>query len=49
LIGNPKHGSVAVGSFGDLVVLDGNPFEKPSVLWNMSEGRTVIKSGRVVK
>jgi imidazolonepropionase-like amidohydrolase len=49
VIGNPKHGSVAVGSFGDLVVLDGNPFEKPSVLWNMSEGRTVIKSGRVVK
>jgi imidazolonepropionase-like amidohydrolase len=49
VIGNQKHGSVAVGSFGDLVVLDGNPFEKPSVLWNMSEGRTVIKSGRVVK
>ena len=49
VIGNQKHGSVAVGSFGDLVVLDGNPFEKPSVLWNRSEGRTVIKSGRVVK
>ncbi|CAB5038656.1 unannotated protein [freshwater metagenome] len=49
VIGNPQHGSVAVGSFGDLVILDGNPFEKPSVLWTMSEGRTVIKSGRVVK
>lgn len=49
VIGNPKHGSVAVGSFGDLVVLDGNPFENPSLLWNMSAGRSVIKSGRVVK
>jgi hypothetical protein len=33
---------------GDLVILDGNPFDRPSLLWTHSEGRIVIKGGDTV-
>jgi hypothetical protein len=29
-------------------MLDGNPFEEPSILWNESRPRTVIKDGHIV-
>jgi imidazolonepropionase-like amidohydrolase len=41
-------GRIAKGACADLVILDGNPFEEPSVLWDGSRNRTVIKAGRVV-
>ena len=48
ILKNPLAGTISEGAYGDLVILDGNPFDKPSVLWTQSEGRKVIKAGRVV-
>lgn len=41
-------GSITEGACADLVVLDGNPFRDPSVLWDESKARTVIKDGQIV-
>lgn len=41
----PELGRLRVGAAGDMVVLDGNPFEHPGVLWEHSEGRMVIQAG----
>jgi imidazolonepropionase-like amidohydrolase len=41
-------GRIAKGAFGDLVILDGNPVDEPSVLWDESRTRTVIKAGQVI-
>ncbi|MGO4248404.1 amidohydrolase family protein [Paenarthrobacter sp. RAF54_2] len=41
-------GRIAQGSCADLVVLDGNPFHEPSVLWDESRTRTVIKDGQII-
>ncbi|BCW45282.1 amidohydrolase family protein [Arthrobacter sp. StoSoilB5] len=41
-------GSITEGACADLVVLDGNPFRDPSVLWDESKARTVIKAGQIV-
>ena len=41
-------GRIAEGACADLIVLDGNPFEEPSILWNESRPRTVIKDGQIV-
>ncbi|MET4620737.1 imidazolonepropionase-like amidohydrolase [Arthrobacter sp. 2762] len=41
-------GSITEGACADLVVLDGNPFRDPSVLWDESRARTVIKDGQIV-
>ncbi|GAA3319747.1 metal-dependent hydrolase family protein [Arthrobacter ramosus] len=41
-------GRIAEGACGDLVILDGNPVEEPSVLWDESRMRTVIKAGQVI-
>jgi imidazolonepropionase-like amidohydrolase len=46
LIGRPDLGRVNVGCVADLVVLDGNPFEKPALLWG--QDRTVIQAGMPV-
>ena len=43
-----KHGWVKPNMTGDLLVLDGNPFESPTTLWTQSEGRVVIKAGQVI-
>ncbi|XVV15853.1 amidohydrolase family protein [Actinoplanes sp. CA-131856] len=49
LIGrNDDLGRVAPGYIADLLIIDGNPFEDPSVLWSAPANRTVIQSGRVV-
>ena len=40
-------GVIRVGATADLVVLGGNPFETPEVLWNPD--RIVVKSGKVVR
>lgn len=48
LIGRSDLGRIAAGAAADLLILDGNPFERPDVLWTESERRTVIQAGRVV-
>jgi len=45
LLGRDDLGRVAVGAPADLVVLDRNPLEDPSVLWAGPEHRTVIQGG----
>jgi imidazolonepropionase-like amidohydrolase len=39
-------GRIGPGAVGDLVVLDGDPFDDPAVLWGPH--RTVVQAGRVV-
>ncbi|MFI9530357.1 metal-dependent hydrolase family protein [Micromonospora rosaria] len=48
IIGRPDLGRVAVGAVADLVVLAGDPFEDPAVLWAGPDRRTVIQGGRPV-
>ncbi|WP_026554665.1 metal-dependent hydrolase family protein [Arthrobacter sp. 35W] len=47
LLQNPSLGSLRAGAVGDAVLLDGNPFEDPAVLWDESRPRTVLQAGRV--
>lgn len=49
LLGRDDLGRVSEGCIGDLLVVDGNPFERPAVLWERLEGRTVIQGGAVVE
>jgi len=46
LIGRPDLGRVKVGSVADLLILPGNPFETPSLLWGPD--REVIQAGTQV-
>ena len=46
ILGSDRHGRVVAGCTGDLIVLPGDPFATPSVLWEQSAARIVIKSGR---
>jgi imidazolonepropionase-like amidohydrolase len=46
LIGRPDLGRVRVGSVADLLVVDGDPFTEPAVLWGPR--RTVVQGGVVV-
>ena len=46
IIGRPDLGRIEAGAVADLVLLGGNPFEDPSVLW--SPDRTVIQAGEIV-
>lgn len=43
-----RPGPYREGACADLVILDGNPFDEPSVLWDERRNRTVIKAGHVV-
>lgn len=40
-------GRLGEGARADLVVLDGNPFQEPSILWDENRARTVIKDGQI--
>ncbi|GAA1749130.1 metal-dependent hydrolase family protein [Nonomuraea bangladeshensis] len=46
LLMRPDLGRVKAGSPADLLILPGDPFQQPSLLWEQSEGRTVIQAGR---
>lgn len=48
ILGVDHVGSIRPGASGDLVVLAQDPFVHPESLWEQSEGRVVVKSGRVV-
>jgi cytosine/adenosine deaminase-related metal-dependent hydrolase len=48
LIGRSELGRLVTGGRGDLVILDGNPFDDPAVLWDARRDRTVVQSGRLV-
>lgn len=48
ILQDPMLGHLGVGAHADAVILDGNPFEDDSVLWDESRPRTVIQGGRVV-
>ncbi|MFC7404072.1 metal-dependent hydrolase family protein [Georgenia alba] len=49
LIGDARRGRIEPGAVGDVVVLDGNPFENPAVLWDETIPRTVTRAGHVVR
>lgn len=48
IVQRPDLGRIGVGAAGDLLLVDGNPFEDPSVVWDGSRPRTVIQRGGVV-
>lgn len=49
ILGTDRHGRVAVGCTGDLLILPADPFVHPDVLWEPSEERVVVKGGLVVQ
>ncbi len=49
LLGRIDLGRIEIDSHGDVVILDGNPFEEPSVLWDEQRARVVVQSGRIVE
>jgi imidazolonepropionase-like amidohydrolase len=48
LIGLTDLGRVQPGYVADLLVVDGNPPEKPSVLWATTERHTIIQDGKTI-
>jgi imidazolonepropionase-like amidohydrolase len=44
-LGRDELGRIKPGAIADLLVLDGNPFEEPSVLWAGPERRAVFQGG----
>ena len=49
LLGDERLGRLRPGAHGDLVVLGGDPFEDPAVLWEPTDRRTVVLAGEVVR
>lgn len=47
LLQEPTLGKLAVGMVADALVLDGNPFEDPSVIFDGARPRTIIQAGIV--
>jgi imidazolonepropionase-like amidohydrolase len=45
LLRRPDLGRVQEGCAADLLIVDGNPLEQPSVLWGGPEKRTVVQAG----
>ena len=48
LIGRPDLGRVAEGCVADLLILDGNVADDPSVVWSPASQRTIVQGGRVL-
>ena len=49
LLGRPDLGRVQPGAVADLLVLHGDPFRQPELLWGSAERRTVIRNGIPVR
>ncbi len=47
LLGRPDLGRVREGCVADLLIVDGDPTEDPSVLWGGPQRRTVVQGGVV--
>jgi imidazolonepropionase-like amidohydrolase len=47
ILKSDRHGWIKEKMSGDLLILDGNPFEDASKIWTQTQGRVVIKAGRV--
>ena len=47
LIGRQDLGRIAVGAIGDVLILDGDPFEDPTVLWDEARPKRVVQGGTV--
>ncbi|MFC4857713.1 metal-dependent hydrolase family protein [Actinophytocola glycyrrhizae] len=45
LLGRPDLGRVQAGCPADLLIVDGDPFTEPSVLWDAPTRRTVVQAG----
>jgi imidazolonepropionase-like amidohydrolase len=45
LLKRPDLGRVQVGCVADLLILDGDPFTDPSLLWGPPECRSVVQAG----
>jgi imidazolonepropionase-like amidohydrolase len=41
-------GHIGVGGVGDLLILDGNPFEDPACLWDAARPRAVVRGGVLI-
>ncbi len=48
ILGDDRYGRIGIGAAGDVLVLGGNPFSTPEVLWHPVTGRRVVKAGLVV-
>lgn len=48
LVQDPTLGRLAPGSAGDAIILDGNPFDDPAVLWDESRPRVVVTAGATI-
>ncbi|ALE07409.1 amidohydrolase [Arthrobacter sp. ERGS1:01] len=48
LMNSPTLGRLTGGAVGDILILDANPLENPSSLWDEDSPRTVIQNGKVV-
>ncbi len=48
LLGRADLGRIQLGAAADLLVLDGNPFADPELLWGSPERRTVVQAGLVI-
>lgn len=49
ILRGPDIGRIQEGFAGDLVILNGDPFDDPSVLWDEDRPRQVVKAGSLVK
>lgn len=48
ILGVDNLGVIKVGAQADFLILRQSPFEDPSSLWTLSDGRTVVKKGEVI-
>jgi imidazolonepropionase-like amidohydrolase len=48
LIGRPDLGRVQPGCVADLLIVDANPLDNPSVLWSSAEHRTIVQGGAIL-
>jgi imidazolonepropionase-like amidohydrolase len=48
LLGRPDLGRVQEGCVADLLIVDANPLDDPSVLWSSAEHRTIVQGGTIL-
>lgn len=48
ILASDRHGWLREGYSGDALILAGNPFDDPSVLWSENPERVVVRSGTII-